>query len=108
VIFSLFAKSNARSNGILSIGQLYDVLPHYLQRSPDAFQMHRPNFDHMSHFFTLENAVSSPSSHAGHIQQFRAIDHVIVCNSQSVRFKSKRNNAVIPSLLATQTPFAST
>lgn len=59
------------------------------QSSPNAFQVHGSNFDHMSHFFTLENAVSSPSGHSCYIQKLCAINHVIVCNCQSVRFESK-------------------
>jgi hypothetical protein len=50
----------------------------------------------MSHFFTLENAVSSPSGHSCHIQKFCAINHVIICNCQSVRFEFEWNMPTYP------------
>jgi hypothetical protein len=85
----LFAKSSARSNGILPIGQLKGTSsttpPPY---SPDALQMHGPNFDHMSHFFTLKNTISSASSHSCNIQKLCTINHVIVCDYPSAHFET--------------------
>jgi hypothetical protein len=62
----------------------------------------------MSHFFTLENAISPASSHSCNIQKFCAIDHMIVCCSKSVRLWRKLKHCDLPSRLATQTPLAST
>jgi hypothetical protein len=67
VIFSLFAKSSARSKGILSKGQLRNMLHIPPPYSPNSFQMHGPNFDDVSHFFTLEDAVPSASGHSCNI-----------------------------------------
>jgi hypothetical protein len=45
---------------------------------PDAFQVHRPNFDNMSSLLALENAVATSPRHAGDVQQLRTVDHVVV------------------------------
>lgn len=88
MIFSLFAKSRARSNGILDHGQPLLQLRFISPCLPNAFQMHGPNLDDMSHFFTLQDTVSSPSSHPSNVQKLCAIDHVIICSSMSTRFES--------------------
>lgn len=46
---------------------------------PHAFEMHRPDLDHMPRLFALEYAVSAASSHTSYIEQFCAVDHVIIC-----------------------------
>jgi hypothetical protein len=46
--------------------------------APYAFEMHRSNLHDMSHFLALENTVTSTTGHSGHIQQFGAVNHVII------------------------------
>jgi len=48
---------------------------------PNTLQVHWPDFDDMSHFFALQNAVSSTTGHSGNVQQFCAIDHVVICET---------------------------
>lgn len=104
VIFSLFAKSNARSNGILGreerekgqtmswrresfIHYLFNVSNCLLSQKtmeagfniPYALEMHGPNLHNVAHFFALENTISSTTSHPGNVQELGAIDHVIIC-----------------------------
>lgn len=50
---------------------------------PDTLQVHRTDFDDVSCLFALENAVSATSSHASHIEQLCAVDHVIVCEKKA-------------------------
>lgn len=45
---------------------------------PDALEMHRSDFDDMTHLLTLQDAIATTSSHASNVEQFRTIDHVIV------------------------------
>jgi hypothetical protein len=45
--------------------------------------MHCPYFDNRSLFLTLQDAIPLPSTQAGHIQQFCAIDKVIVYDQQN-------------------------
>lgn len=86
VIFSLLAKSNALSNGILfrwsvSLRRNREetCLRSLSQHSPNAFQVHGANLDDMPYFLTLENSISSASRHAGNIEQLSSIDHMVVC-----------------------------
>ena len=48
---------------------------------PDSLEMHCPYFDNGSLFLTLQNAIPLASAHAGHVQQFCAVDKVIVYES---------------------------
>lgn len=50
------------------------------QYIPDTLQMHGTDLDDMAHFLTLQYAITPPSCHAGHIKQFCAVDHVVVCS----------------------------
>lgn len=44
------------------------VLQRYMMPNlPDTFQMHRPNLDNMTDFFTLQNAVSTATGHTSNI-----------------------------------------
>src|SRR5260370_35499407 len=81
--------------------------PQGLAYSPDALQMHWPNLHNMPHLFALENTISPASSHARNVQEFGAIDHVIICLRISAQFMPG-GPAYVPSRLTTQTPFAST
>lgn len=49
-----------------------------LIRNPHALEMHGANFDHVSDFLRLENAIPPASSHSHHIEQLCAIDHVVI------------------------------
>lgn len=76
MIFSLFANSSARSNGILHIVSLrgewdQDCLP-------DALQVHGTNLYDVARLLALENAIPSSSGHASHVEKLRAVDKVIV------------------------------
>lgn len=50
------------------------------QYVPDPLEMHRANLDDVAHFLTLQYAVTPSSCHAGHIEQFCAVYHVVVCS----------------------------
>ena len=50
--------------------------------SPDAFQVHGSNLHHVSCLLALQDAITASASHAGNIQQLRAIDHVVVFSSR--------------------------
>ena len=77
--------------------------------SPDTLEVHRPNFHHMSDLLALENAISSPPSHARHVEQLGAIYHVVVWGEHMSTSEFHFSLAgIIPSRLATQTPLAST
>jgi hypothetical protein len=45
---------------------------------PNTLQVHRSDFHHMADFLAFENAITSTPSHAGDVEQLRAIDHVII------------------------------
>ena len=77
MIFSLLAKSRARSNGILRLLIQID-LRGLEMRVPYAFEMHGANLDDMPHFLTLENSVPSASGHAGNIEEFGTVYHVVI------------------------------
>lgn len=49
-----------------------------LKWDPHAFQVHWPNFDNVPDFFTLEDAVATPTSHPRYIQKLGAVDHVVI------------------------------
>jgi hypothetical protein len=36
----------------------------------------------MTSFLTLEYAISTTASHACHVQQLRAVDHMVVCQEK--------------------------
>jgi hypothetical protein len=48
---------------------------------PDTLQVHGSDFHHVANFLALENTVTSPSSHASHIEQLRAVDHMVICST---------------------------
>lgn len=77
MIFSLLAKSRARSKGIL---QLVSTLDRSSQLSnlPNSLKMHGSNLDHMSDLLALQDTVAATSGHTGHIEKLGAIDHVVV------------------------------
>jgi hypothetical protein len=79
VIFSLFAKSKARLYGILStVRPKTYAMSAAILNSPDALQMHRANLDDMAILLALQDTISSPARHSGHIQQLSTVDHSIV------------------------------
>lgn len=41
--------------------------------------MHGANLDNVSYFFALEDAISASSRHAGYVEEFSTVDHMIVC-----------------------------
>lgn len=84
MIFSLLAKSSALSNGILRTGQHDSSKLANCAHSPDAFQMHRANLDHMAHFLALQDPIASTAGHACDVQQFRAVDHMVICKDTPV------------------------
>tara|TARA_R110002003_G_scaffold391_18_gene19549 strand:+ start:922 stop:1269 length:348 start_codon:yes stop_codon:yes gene_type:complete len=49
-----------------------------LEWDPNAFEVHRTDFNHMSTLLTHQHAVSSASCYSGHIEQLGAVDHVII------------------------------
>lgn len=104
MIFSLLAKSNARSNGILA--------PISIQSNnkwkinvPHALQVHRPNFDHMTDLFAFQDAITATTGHSSHVEQLGTVDHVVVYVISI--FQKMVLTSVLPSLRATQTPLAS-
>jgi hypothetical protein len=48
---------------------------------PNALQVHGSDFHHVTNFLALENTITSPSSHAGHVEQLRAVDHMVICST---------------------------
>lgn len=54
-----------------------------VMHSPNAFQMHGTDLDNMTRLLTLQNTVSSTPGHAGHIQQFRTVNHVVVFSASN-------------------------
>ena len=81
VIFSLLAKSRARSKGILFSSQHQEHIKSLRSFLPDTLEMHWTDLDHMSSFLTFQYSVSSTSSHSGHVEELGAIYHVVVCPS---------------------------
>jgi len=45
---------------------------------PDTFEVHGTNLDDMTRLLALQNAVSPSSCHTSYIQEFRAVDHVVI------------------------------
>lgn len=78
MILSLFAKSSARSKGILFLSVPLKKNGTVARNSPDAFQMHRTNLHYMSSLLALENTVTTTPRHASNVQQLRSVDHVVV------------------------------
>jgi hypothetical protein len=54
--------------------------------------MHRANFHDMSNFLALQNAISTTTSHASNIQQFRAVDHVVILRKLEKNFIMEEPN----------------
>lgn len=48
---------------------------------PDTLEVHRTDFDDVARLFTLQNAIPPTSCHARNVEQFCAIDHVIVLST---------------------------
>lgn len=84
MIFSLFAKSNARSNGILQQHQRHISSDTEARIIPNPFEMHRANFDDMSHFLALQDAIPTTPSHSSNVEKLCTVDHVVVCQSVSL------------------------
>lgn len=80
VIFSLLAKSRARSNGILSVSVSRDLNAKSSAADdlPDPFQVHRSDLDDMTRLFALQYPVSPATSHPRDVQKLGAVDHVVV------------------------------
>lgn len=87
--------------------QLLDVKPagRFL---PDALEMHWSNLNDVPGLLALQDAVATASSHTGDVQKLGAIDHVIVWRNKLATSYSSIHVSLLPSLLATQTPLAST
>ena len=81
VIFSLLAKSRARSKGILTRGQCLEQIKGVRSSIPDTLEMHWTDFDHMSSFLTFEYPISSTSSHSSDVKELRAVYHMIIYQS---------------------------
>lgn len=45
---------------------------------PNTLQVHGTDFDDMTDLFAFQNTVTTTASHAGDIEQFGAVDHVVV------------------------------
>lgn len=86
MILSLFAKSSARSKGILFLLVLLLKIDTARVNSPDAFQMHRTNLHNVPSFFALENTVTTTPRHASNVQKLCAVNHVVI-------FASRNTNA---------------
>ena len=105
VIFSLFAKSNARSKGILQHVSPILVIQMLILTRPLSNAL--ANFDNVPRLFGLENTIATATGHAGYVQQLCAVDEVIVWKIGQ-RGEKHDWSVSSPSLRATQTPFAST
>ena len=45
---------------------------------PNTLQVHRTDFDDMTDLFAFQDTITTTTSHAGDIEQFGAVDHVVV------------------------------
>lgn len=81
MIFSLFAKSSARSNGILQGVSVSSVLFRQSHHLPNTLEVHRTNLDHMARLLTLQDTIATTTRHASNIEKLRAIDHVVILTS---------------------------
>lgn len=48
---------------------------------PNSLQVQWPNFDNVSRFLGFQDPISPPAGHAGHIQEFCAVDEAIVLST---------------------------
>ena len=48
--------------------------------------MHWSNLHHVPSLFALQNAIAAPSRHAGHVQQLRPVDHVVIWMVSFIQF----------------------
>lgn len=55
---------------------------------PDTLEMHWTDFHDLSHFLAFENAIPSPSSHAGDIEELCAVYHMVVWEDKNVNIRS--------------------
>lgn len=79
MIFSLFAKSSARSKGILQSCVSRQVGHRSSKRHlPDTLQVHWANLHHVSRLLALQDTITTTTCHTGNVQKLRTIDHVIV------------------------------
>lgn len=46
---------------------------------PDTLQVHRADLNNVADLFAFQYSISSASGHTGNVQEFCAIDHVIIC-----------------------------
>jgi hypothetical protein len=47
--------------------------------NPNTLEMHRTNFDYVSHFLAFEDAISTSSGHSSDIEELCAVDHMVIC-----------------------------
>lgn len=66
MIFSLFANSRARSNGILL--WINNVQSTVVVHLPNALQVHGSDLNDVPGFFALENTIATPASHPCDVQ----------------------------------------
>lgn len=59
---------------LLLVGKIQGTI----KGNPNTLEVHGSNFDDMSCLFTLEDAISAPSSHASNIEKLGTIDHVVI------------------------------
>lgn len=69
--------------GIKQLGDLFLVgeFEGTFKGNPDAFQMHWANLDDVLLLLALENTVAAASGHTCNIEEFGAVDHMIVFSS---------------------------
>lgn len=76
----------------------HSVSAYHQKYSPDALQVHRTDLDDIPSLLTLEDTVTTPTSHACDIEQLGAIDHVIIFSSShanAVGFDLKAETAFV-------------
>lgn len=78
VIFSLLAKSRARSKGILSVVRRAAKKNIWELFLPHALQMHRSNFHNMANLLALQDTISTTPRHSRNIEELRPINHVVI------------------------------
>jgi hypothetical protein len=77
--------------------------------------MHGPDLDNMSHLLALEDTIPTASRHTSNVEEFGAINHVIIWFGRSAKTgpdsewtSRPRDGLAVPSRRATHTPLAST
>lgn len=54
-----------------------------IEWDPDTFQVHRTDFDNVTRLLALQDTITTSTRHASDVQQFGAVDHVVVFTSRN-------------------------